>query len=53
MLVIKQLTVTIDIEFQNTMELNVYHQLSGYQHSLKYLLCLTEAISWNVFNNDS
>jgi len=35
-----QLTVAIR---KNTMEVNGYRQLSGYQHSLKYLLlCSTE-----------
>jgi len=36
MLVIKKLTVAID--FQNTMEVNGGRELSGDQHSSKYLL---------------
>ncbi len=38
MLATKQLTVAIDsIVFFHTMEVNGYHQLLGYHHSLKYL----------------
>ncbi len=39
MLATKQLTVAIDFhsEERNTMEVNGYRQLSGYQHYSKYL----------------
>ncbi len=40
MLVTKQLTVTNIFHSmgENTMEVNGYHQLSGYQNSSKYLI---------------
>ncbi len=42
MLATKQLTVAIDFhsEERNTMEVNGYRQLSGYQHYSKYLFFL-------------
>ncbi len=58
MLVTKELTVAIDfysIE-KNTMEVNGYRQMFGYQHSSKYLLlCLREkrfGTTWWCVNDD-
>jgi len=54
MLVTRQLTVAIDFHsiFFFLLEVNGYRQLSGYQHSIKYLLlCSIEERSSYRFGN--
>ncbi len=49
--VIKQLTVTIDFHSmeKNTMQVNGYQQLFGFQHPLKYLhLCSSEERNYRI-----